>query len=704
MILLETQNLTKTYKIGERQVDVLKDVSLKIEAGETVAIMGSSGSGKTTLLSLLSGLDQPTNGRVWVEAEDITDKTEDELAPLRNQTIGFVFQSFHLVPSLTAIENIMFPAELDADPMAQAKAETLMKRVGIWDRAHNFPHQLSGGEKQRVAICRALINEPKIVFTDEPTGNLDSANSAEILDLLFELHREQGATLVLVTHDMNIANMADRVIHLRDGEIVIEGTGQIDGEPDSPTGAMMHRTFIYRQITSSIKQTSVFIACVALSIVTLVSIGGFGESVNNALLRDARVLLAGDIVVQSGFPFQEPLVTELDRLRSDPGTEVALTYQFITIVRTSEGEDSLLSELKVVEPGYPFYGEVVTLSGRSLSEGLKKGQVVVAQNLLDRLGLQVGDALKIGEITTTIVDVVLGEPDQPVDFFSLGPRIFLSADDLDATGLVQPGSRVNYRALVRVADETQIEALAERLSAVADKRQVRVDTYRTNQSAVQLFFDNFLTFLSLIGIFTLFLAGIGIQSSLSSFIREREETIAVLRTFGATGRFIMVQFLGITAILGISGTLIGLALGILLQWLFPILFGSFLPPQVEFSLSLRAIVEGMLLGFVVVSIFTFLPIYQLQGFKPRFIFRKEPSETNRGWIFFASQGMILLFLTAMTYRYLGDLQQTAYFSIGIVTMVLLITILARAVLYLLRKRKIAALDVRQALRGLVSPA
>ena len=231
MIVLETQNLTKTYKIGERQIDVLKDVSLKIEADEIVAIVGSSGSGKTTLLSLLSGLDHPSSGRVWIRGEDITDKSEDELAPVRNQTVGFVFQSFHLVPSLTAIENIMFPAELDGDSQAYIKAERLMKRVGIWDRSDNFPHQLSGGEKQRVAICRALINHPEIVFADEPTGNLDSANSAEILELLFELHREQGTTLVLVTHDMNIAALAKRVIQLRDGEIVHDGFKQIDKDP-----------------------------------------------------------------------------------------------------------------------------------------------------------------------------------------------------------------------------------------------------------------------------------------------------------------------------------------------------------------------------------------------------------------------------------------------------------------------------------------
>lgn len=220
MPILEAQNITKTYKIGERKIDVLKDISLKIDAGEVVAIVGSSGSGKSTLISMLSGLDQPTRGRIFVKSQDITDKSEDDLAPLRNRTIGFVFQSFHLVPSLTAMENIMFPAELNGDPQAYAKAEALLRRVGIWERANNFPHQLSGGEKQRVAICRALINQPSIIFADEPTGNLDSANSIEILNLLFDLHQEQETTLVLVTHNMEIAKMADRVVQLHDGEIV----------------------------------------------------------------------------------------------------------------------------------------------------------------------------------------------------------------------------------------------------------------------------------------------------------------------------------------------------------------------------------------------------------------------------------------------------------------------------------------------------
>ncbi|MFN8439417.1 MAG: ABC transporter ATP-binding protein [Caldilineaceae bacterium] len=220
MAILEAKDVSKTYQIDENEICVLDHVSLGIDRGEFVAIMGNSGSGKTTLLSLLSGLDQPSSGRILLEENDITDLSEDQMAPIRNETIGFVFQSFHLVPSLSALENIMFPAELAGKSDAQQRAERLLQRVGLQKRSRNFPHQLSGGEKQRVAICRALINDPKILFADEPTGNLDTTNGAAILDLLLELHGERQTTLVMVTHSSDIAQRADRTIFLRDGVVV----------------------------------------------------------------------------------------------------------------------------------------------------------------------------------------------------------------------------------------------------------------------------------------------------------------------------------------------------------------------------------------------------------------------------------------------------------------------------------------------------
>jgi putative ABC transport system ATP-binding protein len=219
MAVLEALNITKTYSVDRRAITVLDDVSLSVEAGSFVVISGSSGSGKTTLLTLLSGLDRPTSGRVLINGRDITEASEETLAPMRNKTIGFVFQSFHLVPSMTALENIMFPAELQRNAQAEERARHLLQQVGLVDRADNLPSQLSGGEKQRVALCRAMVNRPELLFADEPTGNLDSRNGQIVLEQLIDLKKAHAATLILVTHNPEIARVADTVFWLEDGRL-----------------------------------------------------------------------------------------------------------------------------------------------------------------------------------------------------------------------------------------------------------------------------------------------------------------------------------------------------------------------------------------------------------------------------------------------------------------------------------------------------
>ena len=217
--VLEAVEISKSYQVDDRSITVLDSISLTVEKGQFLVIEGKSGSGKSTLLSLLSGLDKPDSGKVILDGTDITGLSEDQLAPFRNRTIGYVFQSFHLVPSLSALENIMFPAELNRDPEAAAKATELLRRVDLHQRNDNFPHQLSGGEKQRVAICRALVNSPQIVFADEPTGNLDSTSGNTILQLLLELRRELDTTLVMATHSREISSTADRIVRLVDGRL-----------------------------------------------------------------------------------------------------------------------------------------------------------------------------------------------------------------------------------------------------------------------------------------------------------------------------------------------------------------------------------------------------------------------------------------------------------------------------------------------------
>ncbi|MBL8169583.1 MAG: ABC transporter ATP-binding protein [Acidobacteria bacterium] len=218
--MIQLANVSKVVTSGSEQLTILHALDLVIPRGQFVSIIGPSGSGKSTLLGLIAGLDAPTSGSITLDGHDITKISEDELAELRGRLIGFIFQSFHLIPSLTAYENILVPLEIMGIRKASEKAQALLDEVGLHERGHHYPSQLSGGEQQRVAIARAFANEPQILLADEPTGNLDSNNGGHIFDLLLKLNRERNTTLVLVTHDQQLAELADRKISLRDGRVV----------------------------------------------------------------------------------------------------------------------------------------------------------------------------------------------------------------------------------------------------------------------------------------------------------------------------------------------------------------------------------------------------------------------------------------------------------------------------------------------------
>lgn len=218
--MIELRNVSKTVTSGATPLTILHPITTTIPHGRFVAIVGPSGSGKSTLLGLIAGLDAPTSGSVLIDGIDITALGEDALAKLRGEKIGFVFQFFHLIPSLTAYENVAVPMEIAGATDAAERTHTLLQEVGLTGRAHHYPAQLSGGEQQRVALARALANDPPIVLADEPTGNLDSANGRHIMDLLQNIHRSRGTTLVLVTHDRDLAALADERIAFRDGRVV----------------------------------------------------------------------------------------------------------------------------------------------------------------------------------------------------------------------------------------------------------------------------------------------------------------------------------------------------------------------------------------------------------------------------------------------------------------------------------------------------
>ena len=219
-IVLEAQHLTRKVSSPEGELTIVDDVSLQIAAGESVALVGASGAGKSTLLALLAGLDLPTSGRVWIDANELGALDEDSRARLRADRVGFVFQAFHLVPSLTALENVMLPLELNGRRDARAQGREILQRVGLAGRSGHYPRQLSGGEQQRVALARATVTRPAVLFADEPTGNLDTATGESICQLLFDLNREFHTTLLLVTHDVQLASRCDRTLTMSAGRLV----------------------------------------------------------------------------------------------------------------------------------------------------------------------------------------------------------------------------------------------------------------------------------------------------------------------------------------------------------------------------------------------------------------------------------------------------------------------------------------------------
>ncbi len=230
--VLRTQGLTKKVSSPEGELTILQDISFRVAAAETLAIIGVSGAGKSTLLALLAGLDEPSSGHVWLKGVDLTTLSEDGRAALRNEQVGFVFQSFHLLPALTALENVLLPLELSGRELARQAAAAALDQVGLEHRREHYPRQLSGGEKQRVAIARAFVTEPAILFADEPTGNLDSRTGERVMELMFALNDATGTTLVLVTHDERMAGRCHRTIELDSGRLVSD---QLNAAPGKAT-------------------------------------------------------------------------------------------------------------------------------------------------------------------------------------------------------------------------------------------------------------------------------------------------------------------------------------------------------------------------------------------------------------------------------------------------------------------------------------
>lgn len=463
---------------------------------------------------------------------------------------------------------------------------------------------------------------------------------------------------------------------------------------------MYHLTTLFRQIRRASRQALLFVLCVALAATALTAFSGFARSVAAALQKDARSLHAADIVIRAYDPIAVPLQQAVDRLVAQGAVDAAAVHEFSSVVRAPDEATSVFSRLKVVAPGYPFYGQVTLKSGRDFAAVLQPGACIVGQPLLDRTGLTVGDRLTVGYTTLTIVDVVTAETDRPLELFAFGPRIFIHADDLDALGLIETGSRIRRLLLLKVHDPGRIDAIAAGLRAAEPVDGARIDTYLTARSAVKRFLDNFLFFLKLVGLFILVVSGLGIQSTLTALINEKRTTFAVMKAVGATGRFITGQFLLLVTLLGAMGIGLGVAAGAAVQSGLAGILAPFLPASFHLAIAWSGIAEAVGLGLAVVILFSLAPIYHLRALRPVMIFNRQPQVVRKRWPNLVFGLLALFFFLGLVLWHMRDIRFGIYFVAAIAAMILSAALLGQAALWILRRLPVRQLVVRQAIRGL----
>jgi len=465
----------------------------------------------------------------------------------------------------------------------------------------------------------------------------------------------------------------------------------------------MNVRFLKREMLHSKSQAGVFVLCVALSLISIVAINSFRHDVRQSIVNDAKGLHGGDIIIHSHYDFSQPLQQELARLRRDGNLKTIRTWEFYSVARRGDGQDSLFSNIKAVEDGYPLYGVVELVSGRNFSAVLRPGRAIVAPAVLQRLNLVLGDRLFLGASSFEIVDIISRESLRPVDFFNFGPRIFVSADDLAQMDLVQKGSRVEYEALLKLSDHDEIDKTAASLQEKAIFGQERVTTSATANSRVKRFFDNLLFFLSLVSVFTLLLAGIGMQSSLAALLRQKEKSFAILRSLGATGSFLLRHYLVIVFILSGIGCGLGILSGLLLEKSFTSLFDGLLPDRIALGGTVLDVLEGIGLGLAVVSFFTYLPLSRIKNVKPAAIFRKEIDHRRQNRRSYLLIGFGIVLLIGLVGLQLEDVRIGLYFIGGVLALIAVISVLINLLLSLLSCVRIVSLPLRQAVRSLLRP-
>jgi ABC-type lipoprotein export system ATPase subunit len=607
---IQLVDVCRQYHLGSAEVDALNHIDLETDQGEFLALVGPSGSGKSTLLNLLGGLDHPTSGEIYVQGVALHSANEKELTQHRRHNVGFIFQTFNLLPTLTALENVALPLMLDGIGPTERnqRAATLLKRVGLGHRLSHRPTELSGGEQQRAAIARALINNPQIILADEPTGNLDSATGAEVMNLLRELNMERGVTLIIVTHDLEVAAYADRIIHLRDGQIAkieISERAATKGELHSlkksstknkPNGGLTIKDLL-RTAFGNLRRRPIrnilTSAGVVIGIVTLVAMVSFGVGVQAEVNRNFEALGLENVFISPTFPedddafdpfgFAEPLV---------PLTpEIAATFSAMPEVESVTPVLNLPSNMEIslvfAKETFPIrlsddfggrgmMGNIAApemLAGSPLGEGETEGLVVRAnladaltaktsKDYADLIGQEAALMIRLPrgetrEFTTTIVGVEDSQGYQSADL-GLIERTKIKAwwygrpDTLNTDGYDM--------LIVRAIDESVVPtvlATAEVLGTQAQSLGAVLEIANRVLAVMQ-------ALLGSVGGLALLVATLGVANTMMMAIYERTREIGILKALGARNREVRRLFTADAILLGLIGGVVGLILGTLL--------------------------------------------------------------------------------------------------------------------------------------------
>src|SRR5213592_4807736 len=477
--VLTAKGIGKVVKSGASDLVILRDIDLEITRGEAVAVIGASGSGKSTLLAILAGLDTPSAGRVEIDGADLFALDEDARARLRAMQVGFVFQSFQLLPGYTALENVMLPLELAEHPEAERLSSEILDRVGLGERLDHYPKHLSGGEQQRVALARAFVVRPKLLLADEPTGSLDAESGAAVIALLFELNREYGTTLVLVTHDEALAARCARVVRL-------------------VAGRMLARDWRAGEL-------GVLAAALVIAVASVTSVGFFADRVGQALERDAHQLLGADLVLAADHPWSARIV---ERLRG-AGVQSAEALNFVSMALASG--QSQLAGVKAVSENYPLRGRlrIAPAPGApdaAAERGPAAGTVWLEERLVSALQAPVGSTIRLGKSQLQVAAIITLEPERNTNFFNIAPRLMMSLADVPATGLVQTGSRIWYYLYAAGAPE-KIRTFEKSVSL---ERGQRVDNLESGRPEVRASIERARRFLALTALLAAVLAGVAI--------------------------------------------------------------------------------------------------------------------------------------------------------------------------------------------------